>query len=51
METRKHNKRKLPEGSSGPLAEAIAKLKDKVLFPEKVEKAKQYLSKAKMKTA
>jgi hypothetical protein len=29
---------------SGILAAAIAKLKDKVLFPEKVEKAKPYTS-------
>jgi len=51
MEAKKRNKHKSPEAPSELLAEAIAKLKDKVLFPEKIEKAKQYLSKAKMKTA
>lgn len=36
---------------SGLLALVASKLKDVVLFPEKLEQAKEYLDKAKMKTA
>lgn len=36
---------------SGLLALVAAKLKDAVLFPEKLEEAKKYLKKAKIKTA
>jgi hypothetical protein len=36
---------------SGLLALVAAKLKDTVLFPEKQEEAKEYLKKAKIKTA
>jgi hypothetical protein len=39
----------IPE--AGLLALVASKLKDVVLFPEKLEKAKEYLDKAKVKTA
>lgn len=39
----------IPE--AGLLALVASKLKDVVLFPEKLEKAKEYLSKAKVKAA
>lgn len=45
----KENLVKIPE--AGLLALVAAKLKDVVLFQEKVEKAKKYLSNAKVKTA
>jgi len=35
---------------AGLIALVASKLKDMVLFPEKLEKAKQYLNKAKIKT-
>ena len=37
--------------AAGLLTEAISRLGDKILFPEKVERARRYTRKAKMKVS
>lgn len=50
MDKAENKKTTVTVSETGLIALVASKLKDVVLFPEKLEKAKEYINKAKMKT-